>query len=508
MAPPMGVDETITMPMPTEAVTRILAAAQRRARGRGAAEALPVDLLWAILDDESRGAEYLLAAGFDRSRAGDDVFQAEGEAGLFDEVLEAAESLARDAGRHAELGSEHLLLGLLEVESVARRLLHEQDITSERLRVVGMPVEEEAFVVLPEDFSLRVEGDPLDRRGILRALDAAGNRASEGLRVCEDFTRFVLDDGHLTWCLKRLRHRVVELLSGVARVERLAARESQGDVGAGLENPSADDRKTGNDLLAANIHRAEEALRSLEEFSRLLDAPMAGQFEKLRYELYTLEKAITTVDSSRDRLRGRNVYLLLTQELCSLPVEDVLRGAATGGAGIVQVREKEMDDRELLAHLKMMREICRECDALLIVNDRPDLARLCGADGVHVGQEELRVADVRRIVGSDCLVGVSTHSIEQARAAVLDGADYLGIGPVFSSPTKAFGQFPGLTFVREVAGEIGCPWYAIGGIHEGNIAEVRAAGADRVAVSGAVCAADDPRVAAGRLRMAFEEDGG
>lgn len=359
---------------------------------------------------------------------------------------------------------------------------------------------------MPEDVSLEINAEPLDRRGIVRALDAAGNRASEGLRVVEDFARFVLDDAHLTRCLKQLRHRVVELLSTIPRQERLSARESRRDVGVGLDNPSAANRKTGSDLLAANLHRAEEALRSLEEFSRLWDAPLAEGFERLRYELYTLDKAMTTVESSRNRLTGRNIYLLLTQSQCVTPVEVVVRGAATGGAGIIQVREKELDDRELLAHLHAMRRLCDECDALLIVNDRPDLARLCGADGVHVGQAELRVADVRRIVGSDCLVGVSTHSLAQAQAAVLDGADYLGVGPVFSSRTKAFGRFPGLAFVREMAGEIGCPWYAIGGINEKNIAEVRSAGADRVAVSSAICASDDPRVAAGRLRQALAED--
>ena len=125
---------------------------------------------------------------------------------------------------------------------------------------------------------------------------------------------------------------------------------------------------------------------------------------------------------------------------------------------------------------------------------------LCGADGVHVGQEELTAREARRIVGPDRLVGVSTHDIEQARAAVLDGADYLGVGPVFPSRTKPFEAFAGLEFVRAVAGEIGLPWYAIGGIGPENVAAVREAGASRVAVSAAVCGAEDPRSAAAELR--------
>ncbi|MGC4007112.1 MAG: thiamine phosphate synthase [Pirellulales bacterium] len=120
------------------------------------------------------------------------------------------------------------------------------------------------------------------------------------------------------------------------------------------------------------------------------------------------------------------------------------------------------------------------------MNDRPDLAVLCGADGVHVGQEELPVHDVRRIVGPDMLVGVSTHSIEQARKAVLDGADYLGVGPTFPSTTKSFDAFPGLDLVRAVASEITLPAFAIGGITVENVLEVRKAGLHRIAVGGAV----------------------
>jgi thiamine-phosphate pyrophosphorylase len=134
------------------------------------------------------------------------------------------------------------------------------------------------------------------------------------------------------------------------------------------------------------------------------------------------------------------------------------------------------------------------------MNDRPDLAVLTDADGVHVGQEELSVRDARRIVGPGRLVGVSTHTIEQARQAVLDGADYIGVGPVFPSQTKQFGSFAGLQFVREAAGEITLPAFAIGGITTENVAEVLAAGATRIAVSAAICAAEDPGEAARELR--------
>jgi thiamine-phosphate pyrophosphorylase len=139
------------------------------------------------------------------------------------------------------------------------------------------------------------------------------------------------------------------------------------------------------------------------------------------------------------------------------------------------------------------------------MNDRPDLAVLADADGVHVGQDELGVRDARRIVGPARLVGVSTHNLEQVEQAVLDGADYIGVGPVFPSGTKSFADFPGLDFVRKATAATRLPAFAIGGITENNVAAVRAAGAERIAVSGALCGAEDPAAAARGLRSAVLE---
>jgi thiamine-phosphate pyrophosphorylase len=134
----------------------------------------------------------------------------------------------------------------------------------------------------------------------------------------------------------------------------------------------------------------------------------------------------------------------------------------------------------------------READTVFIMNDRADLAAATDADGVHVGQDELPVKEARAIVGPRRLVGVSTHSIEQARQAVLDGADYLGVGPVFPSATKAFDSLAGLELVRQIAAEISLPWFAIGGINAENIGAVLEAGATRIAVSHAILSAHDP----------------
>src|SRR4029077_5815297 len=147
---------------------------------------------------------------------------------------------------------------------------------------------------------------------------------------------------------------------------------------------------------------------------------------------------------------------------------------------------KHLTDADLLSRARILREITRDSSALYIMNDRPDLAVLSGADGVHVGQEELSVKEVRQIVGPHALIGVSTHNIEQARRAVLDGASYIGVGPTFPSDTKNFASFAGLDFVRAVAAEIALPAFAIGGITLENVPQVISAGLRHVALSSAI----------------------
>ncbi len=146
-----------------------------------------------------------------------------------------------------------------------------------------------------------------------------------------------------------------------------------------------------------------------------------------------------------------------------------------------------------------VRRWTHKAGVLFIVNDRPDIARLSEADGVHLGQDDLPIKDARRILGPDAIVGVSTHSLEEVRQAVLDGATYIGVGPTFPSATKAFDDFPGVDFVRAALDETSLPAFAIGGINLGTIAAVTAAGARRVAVSHAIARAEDPHAVAAAL---------
>jgi thiamine-phosphate pyrophosphorylase len=140
---------------------------------------------------------------------------------------------------------------------------------------------------------------------------------------------------------------------------------------------------------------------------------------------------------------------------------------------------------------------------LFIVNDRPDVARLAEADGVHLGQDDMSVREARRIVGPDALIGVSTHTVDQVRRAVLEGASYIGVGPTFLSATKQFDELAGLDFVRAVTAETTLPAFVLGGVTAENVARVISAGGRRIAVSAAIGKADDPRAAAAVLRRAL-----
>ena len=337
---------------------------------------------------------------------------------------------------------------------------------------------------------------------VLRILDANANRGAEGLRVVEEFVRFVLDDRHLTALCKQLRHDLAEAMRRLPASGLLAARETQADVGTTITAGAEFDRATARDVAVASMKRVEQSLRCLEEYGKTVSAEFAAAVEALRYRAYTLHRAVAIADDSRARLQGARLYVLIDGAATAGAFAVRAQSLVAAGVHVLQLRDKRLTDRELLARARMLRQITAGTSTLFVLNDRPDLAALAHADGVHVGQDELSVKEVRAIVGPEMLIGVSTHSIEQARRAVLDGANYLGCGPTFPSGTKEFREFPGIDFLRQVSQEISLPAFAIGGITAENLRLVRAAGFCRVAVSGAVADATEP-VAAARQLLAW-----
>jgi thiamine-phosphate pyrophosphorylase len=210
------------------------------------------------------------------------------------------------------------------------------------------------------------------------------------------------------------------------------------------------------------------------------------------------------VDSRRERLAEARLYFV-TDVRPNL--DELLAAALAGGVDMVQLRDKSASDDELVRAAAVFRRLCDEHGALFWLNDRPDLVEACGADGVHVGQDDMSAAEARAAVGADRLVGLSTHSPEQLDRALASGeADQLSVGPVWKTPTKEGRPAAGLDYVRHAASVAGeRPWFAIGGIDLDNVREVIAAGASRVVVVRAIRDAADPRAAAAGLREALEE---
>jgi thiamine-phosphate pyrophosphorylase len=204
-------------------------------------------------------------------------------------------------------------------------------------------------------------------------------------------------------------------------------------------------------------------------------------------------------------LTDARLYVLLSGAGCQAALDWTIAEAAAGGADIVQLREKTLPDGELLGRARDVRRWTRKAGVLFIVNDRPDIARLADADGVHLGEDDLPVREARRILGPDALIGVSTHNLEQVRRAVLEGASYLGVGPTFASATKQFSELAGLEFVRVASAETSLPAFVLGGVTTDNIEQVVAAGGKRVAVGAAVGQAEEPRLVAAALRRALRD---
>ena len=199
----------------------------------------------------------------------------------------------------------------------------------------------------------------------------------------------------------------------------------------------------------------------------------------------------------RERLQRAHLYLV-----CGELPDARLRAALAGGVDLVQLRMKGAGDEAILAVARRYRAACDAFDALLIINDRPDLAARAGADGIHVGQGDAAVEEARALVGRERIVGLSASTPEELDAAQAADADYIGVGPVLSTPTKPEQAGVGIELVRYAAAHARKPFFAIGGIDAGNIDEIVAAGAAGVAVVRALTEAEDPRQAARRLRDA------
>jgi thiamine-phosphate pyrophosphorylase len=332
-----------------------------------------------------------------------------------------------------------------------------------------------------------------------RAFDAVGNRAVEAIRVLEDVVRFMLDDRGLAAEAKQLRHDLAGLLDRIGRPRGVLARDVAGDVGTDLSSRDPLGRRSASDLVAANAARGGQAIRSLSEISAVVAPEWTSAFDPLRYRLYALERNAAIAIRSVSRLEGVSLCVLVDGRGSEPAFCGIVEGLLAAGVRMFQVRDKVLDTADLVGRARLAVSLARPRGAVVIVNDRVDVAIAAGADGAHVGEADLPTRDARRLLGPDRLLGRTAHSMAELRAAVADGADYLGIGPCYASRTKAFGAFADSAFLEEAAQETSLPVFAIGGITRDRVADLAAMGLHRVAVASAVTDAADPATAARSL---------
>lgn len=333
---------------------------------------------------------------------------------------------------------------------------------------------------------------------VLRIVDANLNRATEGLRVAEDVCRYAWGNQGLASLLREARHKAFSL---VDRGECMKARNVSTDVLAGADASRAGSGEDLSDLVQANLKRAEEAFRVLAEVLRPHRQGAARAFEELRYQVYHLEQ--TALARRASRLPG-GLYLILNAP--SERFEKLAGEAVSAKVGVIQLRCKKAGDRVFVETACRLRSLIGDKGPLLIVNDRVDIALMSGAHGVHLGQDDAEASRARDLMGPGAIIGLSTHTIPQVRAANTLPVDYIGFGPVFEPFSKQDHERPTGIEALEEAVRVSCvPVIAIGGIGLEHARLLRATGCHGIASIGAVERAADPGGMIRAMNTAFLE---
>jgi thiamine-phosphate pyrophosphorylase len=357
----------------------------------------------------------------------------------------------------------------------------------------------------------------MERAGY-RIVDANFNRAREALRVIEDYCRFTLNSAPLSGRAKEMRHKLSSAIARLNAERLLASRDTPGDVGVGQTIESAIGRMDLKDSLTAACKRLPEALRVLAETLRSDEPGIADEMERLRYAGYSLEKDIVLFANTQVRFSKVRLYVLINSSLpaVSLPALSLSKGSnppadvftltgqcIAGGVDCLQLRAKDIDADRYFAVACEFVKMCKDAGVISIINDRADIAIASGADGVHLGQNDLPIEQARKLQLTPLIFGKSTHSIAQLNAAITELPTYVSLGPVFATPTKPNTKPVGLEYVKQalpILTDTGVGHVAIGGINESNIDAVLRAGAKTIAVSSTVAASPDPKAACKKLK--------
>ncbi len=332
-------------------------------------------------------------------------------------------------------------------------------------------------------------------------IDVNYNRAREGIRVVEEVARFILKDTALTQEIRRLRHSLQKILSSFPLY---SFRNAETDIGKNFSSLSYAHL---SELVKANFSRAEESLRVMEEFSRLEKPTLSRNLMDLRFLAYQLEKQLLSCLAKKDKLAKIGIYLIADERIAGKPYEEIVGKALEGGIRFLQFRDKSSNTRELWEKSFIVRELTQKYSAVLIINDRVDIALSINADGVHLGKEDLPVKEARKILGEEKIIGLTVRSRVEAIAGIEEGADYVSLGPVFPTTSKKDLPPPlGLGVLKKTRKKIAGVLVAIGGITLPFLPELKKAGVDGVAVISGILREGDIRKKAQEWVKAWERE--
>lgn len=332
---------------------------------------------------------------------------------------------------------------------------------------------------------------------LYRIIDANFNRGREALRVMEEYCRFGLNHSALSGQAKQCRHQLCQAMKGIDPHKRLLNRDVDNDVGRELEVEGQLKRQSIEDCFTAAAKRASEALRALAESIQTIDPDISAVMEKIRFEVYALEKKCVLFGCAKQKFEPVRLYVLInaTAQTDECQVLDQVKTCIDNGADCLQLRAKNLCDLSLLNLAQRFSALCKEAGIVSIINDRADIAVLADADGVHLGQDEIPVSYARQLAKRPLIIGVSTHNLEELHRAIDSGCDYVGIGPAFASPTKPHLHVSGPDYIKQATSSLkqaGIFHVAIGGINLKNLPSLLEIGVRAVAISSAVWNSENP----------------
>ncbi len=324
---------------------------------------------------------------------------------------------------------------------------------------------------------------------IYQIIDANLDRAREGLRVLEDWARFGLGKEKYVKRIKNFR----QILGKNHLKVYKQSRNHIEDKCKGLTHKEQDNRNTSEQIISSNSGRVQEALRVIEEFSRLHNHELSKIASEIRYEIYNIEidlLSLSKYKNSEEILKENDLYVITDQKDNLLEIiEEIL----IAGVRIIQHRFKTGTDKDNLQEAIKIKNLCDRYNSLFIINDRLDIALASNADGIHLGQNDLDLKTARKLLGFSKIIGISANNEIDISNALKEGCDYIGIGPVFETTTKKNKKPIGIEKIKTLTKDLHIPWFAIGGIKSSNISYLKRNGFKKVALVSQLMNSEDPK---------------